>query len=209
MGVSLWVGLSAKLPKNYTTLLLQLFQLKIIIQYLRNLFQKTKMAFTLFPTKTSVFQSELTNEQLIQVLKENTFEGILSSTAHQTNKKFIGEIDNYRFKIISAQPKTAMFCVFEGKIEESTSPKISITRRFHSSFKWLYVFWVIGLLTVIFISTKTIEKAINQSIPFLIIAFAIRYFIIKLLFKPAEKNGIETLENLLKLKNINENPTRS
>ncbi|MCC9063498.1 hypothetical protein [Flavobacterium piscisymbiosum] len=184
------------------TLLLQLYQLKTIIQYLRNLFQKTKMAFTLFLNKTSVFQSELPYEQLIQVLKENTFEGILSSTAHQTNKKFIGEIDNYRFKIISAQPKTAMFCVFEGKIEESINPKISITKRFHTSFKWLYVFWVISLLTVIFISTPTLEKAISQAIPFLIIALAIRYFIIKLLFRTAEKNGIETLENLLKLKEI-------
>lgn len=158
------------------------------------------MSISLFPNETSIFQSELTSQQIIQLLKENTFEETLSSTAHKTTKMFIGELDKHRFKIITSQPKTAMFCVFEGKIEESITTKISITGRFHTSFKWLYFLWVTGLLTVIFISAKTLGQAISQSIPFLLVALGIRYFIIKRLFRTAEKNGINQLKNLLKLK---------
>lgn len=158
------------------------------------------MFISLFPNETSIFQSELTSQQIVQLLKENTFEGTLSSTAHKTTKMFIGEFDKHRFKIITSQPKTAMFCVFEGKIEESITTKISITGRFHTSFKWLYFLWVIGLLTVIFISAKTLEQAISQSIPFLLVALGIRYFIIKRLFRTAEENGINQLKNLIKLK---------
>jgi len=161
------------------------------------------MAFILFPNETSIFESEYTSSEIVQHLKENTLEGALSSTAHKTNKIFIGEVETYRFKIISSYPKTAMFCVFEGKIEESIPTQITITKKFHTTFKWLFILWFVGLLTVVFITpNKTIDEKIKEAIMFAIVAFTIRYLVIKMLFRKSEENGIEALENLLKLKEI-------
>lgn len=161
------------------------------------------MNLHLFPNETSIFESEYTSSQIIQLLKENTFEGTISSTAHKTNKMFIGEVEKYRFKIISSHPKTSMFCVFEGKIEESIPTRITLTKKFHTAFKWLFIMWFLGLLTVIFITpNKAIDQKITEAIMFTVIAFVIRYLAIKILFRKSEENGIETLENLLKLKEI-------
>ena len=161
------------------------------------------MNLNLFPNETSIFESKYTSLEITQHLKENTFEGTISSTAHKTNKNFIGEVDKYRFKIISSYPKTAMFCVFEGKIDESTPTRIMLTKKFHSAFKWLFIMWFLGLTTVIFISpNKTMEQKITEAIVFAVVAFFVRYFVVKLFFRKSEEIGTEALEDLLKLKEI-------
>jgi hypothetical protein len=160
------------------------------------------MNFNLFPNDTSLFESEFTTDQVVKLLKENSFEGSISSTAHSTDKRFIGTLSNHRFRIISSQPKNAMLCVFEGKIEEASPTKISINSKFHTSFKWLFILWILGLIAVIFICPKAIEEQIKEAIVFLIIAFVIKHFIVKILFKTNEQKGLEELKNILHLTKI-------
>ena len=53
------------------------------------------MNLTLFPNETSIFESKYTSLEAIQLLKENTFEGTISSTAHKTNKiPYLGILSN-------------------------------------------------------------------------------------------------------------------
>ena len=87
------------------------------------------MRINIFPNETSSFKSELKSEEIHQILKENHYEGILSSTSHNTNKKYIGNVEKNYFKIILSKPKTSMFCVFEGEVNQKEFTEIVINKK--------------------------------------------------------------------------------
>jgi hypothetical protein len=73
------------------------------------------MNFNLFPNETSLFESGFTTDQVVKLLKENSFEGSISSTAHSTDKRFIGTLSNHRFRIILHNQKTQCFVFLKEK----------------------------------------------------------------------------------------------
>lgn len=159
------------------------------------------MSFSIFPTETTTYQSQLDKDTLMQTLKENTLDGALTSTMYTTHKKFIGTVEGYGFRIIISARRTSMFCVFEGQLNPETS-QLTITKRFHPSFRNLFVFWVLSLVAVMVFLPTPLDKKIWSVIMFTLFAIVIRLAMIALLFRPAEAEGTEALEDLLKLKEV-------
>jgi hypothetical protein len=160
------------------------------------------MSFTIFPYQTSHYQSEWEPDKLIAILKENTFEGSLSSTAHQTSKRFIGEVEGTTFKIIASARPTSMLCVLEGRLNENGKDTISITKRFHPTFRNLFAFWAIALFTIPLILPGTVSQKITHSILFLVFTSLIRYLLISFLYRNIEKEAMQEVETILKLKEV-------
>ena len=160
------------------------------------------MSFTIFPYQTSQYQSEWEPDKLLAILKENTFEGSLSSTAHQTGKPFIGEVEGTSFKIITSARPTSMLCVVEGRVNENGKANISITKRFHPTFRNLFVFWAIALFTIPLILPGTISQKITHSILFLVFIPLIRYLLITFLYRNVEEEAMQEVETILKLKEV-------
>ncbi|OYU96916.1 MAG: hypothetical protein CFE21_01110 [Bacteroidetes bacterium B1(2017)] len=158
------------------------------------------MKFSLFPKETSLYESEFDILELIEILKENTLNGMLSSTNYQTNKKFIGSIEQESFKIISSAKKTSLFCVFEGQ-KANVGKQISIVKKFHPIFRNLFILWFVSILIVILFPPFEPNEIIEI---FLFVSFAtiLRYVLIKVLFDTAKTEGIKRLSDLLKLSEI-------
>lgn len=158
------------------------------------------MKYNIFPKETSTYKSEFDSVKLIETLKENTLNGSLSSTAYQTNKKFIGSVEKDNFKIISSSNRTSMFCVFEGKLVNESN-QISLVKKFHPIFRNLFFFWVLAMLSILlFLPGKS--NQIGTIIMFISFAFLLRYLLITLLYRKSEEEGIEKLINTLKLTEI-------
>ena len=161
---------------------------------------KPRMNFNIFPKETSSYISEFDSVKLIETLKENTLNGSLSSTAYVTNKKFIGSVEKDNFKIISSSNRASMFCVFEGKLINGSN-QISLVKKFHSTFRNLFIFWFLAMLSIlIFLPGKS--NQIGTIIMFISFVFLLRYLLIKLLYGKSEEEGMEKLINTLKLTEI-------
>ena len=155
------------------------------------------MNFTFFPVNTSRYQSEFDAVKINQILEENTLKGSLSSTAHHTNKTFIGTIERERFKIISSSNRTSMFCVFEGKILSENNQIVMITR-LHPTFKNLFLFWFLAMISLlIFLPGKS--NKIVTILMFICFVLFLRHLLITFIFKKSEAEGNKKLIQLLKM----------
>jgi len=159
------------------------------------------MNYNIFPQETSNYKSEFDFTELIEKVKENTLIGSLSSTAYNTNKKFIGSVEKESFKIISSSNRTSMFCIFEGKLINECN-QILLVKKFHPTFRNLFFFWAVAILSVIiFLPGKS--NQVVTIIMFLSFVLLLRYLLITLIFRKSEEEGMEKLINTLKLTEIN------
>lgn len=160
------------------------------------------MKYNIFPNETSKFKSEFELEEIKEILKENTFNGSLSSTAHTTEKMFIGSIEEDKFKIISSSNSTSMFCVFEGQFNKNENVKISITKKFNPVFRNLFIFWAIAMISILIILPGDQNNRFTQGLMLLIFIPMVRYLIITFIYRNSEEEGIEKLTNILKLTEV-------
>ncbi|ELM3645226.1 hypothetical protein RYR26_002501 [Flavobacterium psychrophilum] len=161
------------------------------------------MTIKIFPNEISKFNSELKVEEIHKILEEDHYNGSLTSTSYITNKTFIGNVEKNYFELILSSPKTAMFCVFEGEITQKEFAEITLTKKFHNGFKWLFIFGYFALYIPILIFPNELSAKLQQILMYNVQILVIRYFVIKLLFRKSEQNGIEVLKNKLKLNEIN------
>lgn len=158
------------------------------------------MNFNIFPKETSSYKSEFDSDKLIEILKENTLNGSLSSTANQTQKKFIGRVEKDNFKIISSSYRTSMFCVFEGKLSYQSN-QILLVKKFHPTFRNLFLLWFLAMLSLLIFLPGN-SKQIATIIPFISFVFLLRFLLITLLYRKSEEEGLEKLIHTLKLTEI-------
>ena len=162
--------------------------------------KKPRMNYNIFPKETSNYKSEFDSVELIETLKENTLNGILSSTAYTTNKKFIGSVEKESFKIISSSSRISMFCVFEGKLV-TESKQITLVKKFHPTFRNLFFFWAVAMLSIMLFLPGNSNR-VATVVMFLTFAFLIRYLLITLIYRKSEEEGMEKLTDTLKLTEI-------
>ncbi|MCZ8297991.1 MAG: hypothetical protein O9297_12325 [Flavobacterium sp.] len=155
---------------------------------------------TIFPKSKFRYKSDLDIATIFEVLKENTSDGSLSSTAHSTTKYFVGTIENEWFKIISSASRTSMFCVFEGKITPKSN-EIEVVHTFHPTFKILFIFWFTALISLLIFFPGNSNRIVAVAL-FTCFAFVLRYFLITIIFKKAEAEGQIKLIEILKLTEI-------
>ncbi|MGH2667189.1 hypothetical protein [Flavobacterium sp.] len=92
-----------------------------------------------------------------------------------------------------------MFCVFEGQVNDTGFTEITLNRKFHPTFKWLFILGYLTLYIPILIPSGALTSKLLQIIFYNLYIFTIRYFLIKSSFGKPEKKGIEMLKNKLKL----------
>ncbi|WP_162127687.1 hypothetical protein [Flavobacterium phycosphaerae] len=155
------------------------------------------MKSRIFPKESSNFKSEFDFNQLIEILKENTLDGSLSSTAYNTSKKFIGSVEERSFKIISSSNRTSMFCIFEGQLLNE-SKEILIIKKFHPTFRNLFIFWAIAMLSILIFLPGRSNPVVSLIMFFAFVLF-LRYLLITVLYRKSLEEGMEKLTDTLKL----------
>ena len=152
----------------------------------------------LFPSK--YFTVELREDRMttLNELKRNTklTDNLISS---YTDKKFIGQVNDSGFKIISSEIGRGAVCVFVGELQDSLG---EVEIRIHNAFKvmfsilLLYPFIGFGLIAY----NQGFEEAI-KFLPILIIGlFFIRFVFIELSFRFISKTGLNKLTKTIGIK---------
>jgi len=157
----------------------------------------------IFPRKKYEFQIGKEPGNAFKDLKNET-EITNSLVTVLTEKTFIGQVHETKFKLITSIIGKGAFCVFEGEINGN---KGVIEVQIDKAFRILILIWLI--LPIIAVSSSIIEVGFTNSIGvigvFVITLFLLRFVVIELFFNSVAKNGIDKLKTILGIIEIKEN----
>ena len=149
----------------------------------------------IFPTNTYEFELTKESSYALSELEENTL--ITKSIVSEwTDKKFIGQVNENGFKIISSKSGRGAFCILEGNLK---SKKGILKIRIHKAFKillsFIYFFPIIGFTIALF--TKEKEIIISLILPTVMCIIVFRFIITELAFRIISKNGLKKLKEII------------
>ena len=156
-----------------------------------------------FPIKNYEFKIGRESKiALIDLKKETEITDSLVTVI--TKKKFIGQVDNSNFKLITSIIGKGAFCVFNGKIKGNRG---TLNVEIHKAFRILISIWLLLPTFGILASIVTIgfAKSIGLIAMIIIVLLILRFVIIELFFNSVTKNGIEKLKNTIGIIEIKEN----
>lgn len=153
-----------------------------------------------FPSKSLLIELRDDRATSLDELRRNTklTDKLVSD---YTDKEFIGQVDDYGFKIISSEIGRGALCVFQGDFQDSFG---TVEIRINSAFK--IMFSILMLLPVIgfgiAIATQGIEKSIGIIIPVVMLVLFIRFVFLELGFRFVSKTGLKKLTRIIGLKEV-------
>lgn len=153
-----------------------------------------------FPSRYTTFTSEITLQEIKQVLRENTKKSY-SLVYSNTKYDFIGFVEKNRFSLISTWSPLGPTCVFNGVIDTDMETIITIETRVNNGFKALYLFWLIGMASVftfLAIDDGKLSTGFVVLSGYLILSFLF-YKLISIISKLSRKHGIKSLIKVLSL----------
>ncbi|UTW65220.1 hypothetical protein KFE94_11110 [bacterium SCSIO 12643] len=153
------------------------------------------MKFELFPTTKRKFVLHDSQEDTIDRLRRRTEESYILASK-RTDKSFIGDIHNNRFRIISSVIGTGAFCVLTGEINNNEG---FVQVKVHIAFKLL-----IGIPVLVLIILSLISPLLGweeSQMPniglLLLLVFFTRYFYVGVSFKVLSKQSLNRLRDVL------------
>jgi hypothetical protein len=152
----------------------------------------------IFPNKN--FTVELSNDRLttLNKLKQNTklTERLVSE---YTDKEFIGQVNDYGFKIISSEIGRGAICVFVGEFQDSYGNlEIRIHKAFKVMFSILMLMPIAGFIIAVF--TNGFQSSIGILIPMFMGILFVRFVFMELSFRFISETGLNKLNRLIGLK---------
>jgi hypothetical protein len=157
--------------------------------------------FNIFPNRNIRFKSSFKTDEIEKILLENTFIGS-RSTSHTTTKKFIGEVGQNGFEIISSDSPKHVLCVLSSKFTDGNSTQIEVDVKLHKAFRILFTIGTLVLGSLIFIFPPLLYEKLSQLLTFVIGITIIRFVFINFFFNRIAEDGINDLKNILKIQEV-------
>lgn len=154
----------------------------------------------IFPIKNYTFRLINESSETIAELEKNTL--ITESlTSQYTNKAFIGKISGNKFRVITSKPKSGVFCVLEGKLENKTGTiEITIHKTFQVLLILIFMFPIIGFIISLF--TQETRLSISLIIPTLMSVLIFRFVFLELAFRIISNNGLTKLCEIIQITDL-------
>ncbi len=150
-----------------------------------------------FPKESYTFQSNLEAGQIKRIMEDNLTVGALALT-HNNPKKFLGEMSNNTFEIISTVQKTGVFCVIKGRFIPIDQNPVEIDVVFNRTFRTLFMFWFLALTALMVFTSKGTQDFIIHYVMFLLFVFLMRHFLAKVYANLVE-TVVEEFEDTLQI----------
>lgn len=154
----------------------------------------------LFPTRDFTVELNDLSSLALENLKQNT-KLTDSLVSEWTQKEFIGQVKESRFKVISSGPGYGAFCVLTGEFQGKEG---IISIKVHKAFKVLSL--ILMLLPIIVVgvtlSYKDVEHPIGFIVPILMMIIFVRFALLELGFRTISKNSLNRLKDIIKIREI-------
>jgi hypothetical protein len=152
----------------------------------------------LFPSKHFTVELKDDRATTLDELRRNTKLTDTLVSAY-TDKKFIGQVSDCGFKIISSEMGRGAVCVFIGELQDSLG---TLEIRIHKAFKIMFV--ILMLLPIVgFGIAGLLDGIVMAMIPLMIMGVVfVRFAFMELSFRFISKTGLNKLERIIGLKMV-------
>ncbi|MGI9651179.1 hypothetical protein [Chryseobacterium sp. RLHN22] len=155
----------------------------------------------IFPSGIYQFTLNNSKEETLERLKRRT-EISERLIAKNTDKTFVGQINQNRFQLLPSSFTAGSFCELTGIINNSNGEVlIEINRRFRFLLNIFYFLPILGLIVELISNPKGFSFVLLLVLPFHILV--IRFLFIGIFFKRASKQTLARLSDVLDTASMN------
>ncbi|MBA9079865.1 hypothetical protein [Rufibacter quisquiliarum] len=154
----------------------------------------------IFPTNNYTVELNDDSSLALDNLKQNT-KLTDSLVSELTQKAFIGQVQESRFKVISSAPGYGALCVLTGDFQGKEG---IINIKIHTAFKVLsLVLMILPIILVgVTLATKEIEYPIGFIVPISMTIIFVRFGLLGLGFRTVSNNSMNRLREVIKMREI-------
>ncbi|MDB5013627.1 MAG: hypothetical protein JWQ25_1829 [Daejeonella sp.] len=151
----------------------------------------------IFPIKNYQFQLRANNPAIWNNLTNETkiSESLITV---KTDKKFIGQVSNGHFRVISSIPGKGAFCVVEGSIDQNDKTgnlKIEVNKAFRILISIFLILPIVGVITSLF--SNGLQETIGLLLIIALFLWGLKFLILKVFFNYASRIGLNDLTSVL------------